>query len=203
MRLFGIILFTAPRSSLSPLAFLESVVPDMEDYDGFNIVCGTLDEVGYLSNRDPIRQPRHLTPGHVFGLSNSLLDVPWPKVERGKVLLSSLPSVKDQDAAMYEILQDQMPVADPVHPETGPLIHPLFSELLNDHFLTGWDPSYERAMAGVFVPSFPCLDQRPFGTRAQHILTISNNNEIHFTERFRHNDGTWTEQRFDFHAEQQ
>lgn len=53
-------------------------------------------------------------------------------------------------------------------------------------------------MSCVFVPPFPSLGDRPFATRAQHILALTDTNELLFTERFRQDDGTWSEQRFEF-----
>ena len=48
-------------------------------YNGFNLLAGDARAVAWMSNRAPA--PRRSTPG-VHGLSNALLDTPWPKVGR-------------------------------------------------------------------------------------------------------------------------
>lgn len=56
-------------------------------YSGFNLLVDDGKGLGYISNRGDALHP--LEPG-VYGLSNHLLDTPWPKVERGKRTLSAL-----------------------------------------------------------------------------------------------------------------
>jgi uncharacterized protein with NRDE domain len=64
----------------SPQTFLENLATVAPDYAGFNILCGDARELCYASNRaaDFVRR---LAPG-VYGLSNRLLDTPWPKLTR-------------------------------------------------------------------------------------------------------------------------
>lgn len=103
-------------------------MPDKELYDGFNLLCGTAEEVWYFSNRDPSGTPRRLDRGHVYGLSNSLLDTPWPKVVRGKTLLEEAKVSRGQEESLYAILQDTTPCADEDVQVTGiyrtPTAHP-------------------------------------------------------------------------------
>lgn len=56
------------------------------DYDGFNLLFGDRERLYYVSNRDqPLRQ---VPPGY-HGLSNGLLNDPWPKVRRGRERLAA------------------------------------------------------------------------------------------------------------------
>lgn len=56
---------TPLRSTLSPEEFLLTIVPKKDAYDGFNIVCGTPDNVWYYSNRLPDNKPTLLSQGKV------------------------------------------------------------------------------------------------------------------------------------------
>jgi len=64
----------------SAQTFLESLAPRVADYAGFNILCGDARELWYASNR-AAEFARPLAPG-IYGLSNRLLDTPWPKLTR-------------------------------------------------------------------------------------------------------------------------
>jgi len=101
----------------------------------------------YYSNRDPTNQPRKLIPGKIYGLSNHLLDSPWPKVVTGKKLLSSIddPNVSE---SLFSILNDTTQVADEQVQQTG------------------WGFESESRMATIFVPPFSLKnsDEIIFGT---------------------------------------
>lgn len=78
---------------MSPAEYVSHVAEALEDYDGFNLIVGDLTngEFWSVSNRDPShRGARKLEVGRLYGLSNATLDVPWPKVSRGKHLISSI-----------------------------------------------------------------------------------------------------------------
>ena len=63
--------------------YLGEVAGRARDYAGFNLLVGDRGSLWYLSNSDrgPPREPA--APG-IYGLSNAVLDTPWPKVELGK-----------------------------------------------------------------------------------------------------------------------
>ncbi len=65
----------------SPDKFLEDVAHDAGDFAGFNLVVGDQSGLYYFSNRAAGIQ--ELNSG-IYGLSNHLLDSPWPKVRRIK-----------------------------------------------------------------------------------------------------------------------
>lgn len=52
-------------------------------YSGYNLLFGDANQLCYHSNRLPGAEPKQLVPGY-YGLSNHLLDTPWPKVRSGK-----------------------------------------------------------------------------------------------------------------------
>jgi uncharacterized protein with NRDE domain len=65
---------------LPPGEFLADLEPRAQEYSGFNLLLTDADSLWYASNRaTPFA--RRLPPG-VYGLSNELLDTPWPKLQR-------------------------------------------------------------------------------------------------------------------------
>jgi uncharacterized protein with NRDE domain len=75
------------RDTRSPEAYLEVVDSKADEYNGFNLLVGSPANLTYYSNRS--HAIRSLDAG-LFGLSNHLLDTPWPKVVRGKAKLERL-----------------------------------------------------------------------------------------------------------------
>jgi uncharacterized protein with NRDE domain len=63
-----------------PAAFLGQLEPRAQSYAGFNLLLNDADSLWYASNRAP-RFAAELAPG-LYGLSNLLLDTPWPKLTR-------------------------------------------------------------------------------------------------------------------------
>lgn len=108
-------------------------------YSGFNLLLGDGETLVYGSNRDG--QPRQLPPG-IYGLSNHLLDSPWPKLLAARERIAeALPGLPDE-SAFYALLSDQAIVADENLPSTGVPIE------------------WERLLSAIFVKS------ASYGTRA-------------------------------------
>ena len=110
-------------------------------------LSGTLDGLFYYSNRGD--HPTELEPG-VHGLSNHLLDSPWPKVERGKTALASCAT----QTAMNSLTRLLAVLADQTQPP--------------DHALpdTGIDQERERALATAFIRT------PEYGTRSSTVLLV-------------------------------
>ena len=64
--------------------YLKDIHNRNQKYAGFNLLLGDETGLWYYSNRENII--RQLEPG-LYGLSNGLLNTPWPKVRRLKKLL--------------------------------------------------------------------------------------------------------------------
>ena len=75
------------RDEVSATDYLEGLHEGRAEYSGFNLLVDDGVGLGYISNRGYALHP--LSAG-VYGLSNHLLDTPWPKVETGKATLSAL-----------------------------------------------------------------------------------------------------------------
>ncbi len=72
-----------PRFLGAPLSadhYLRALEADAQGYAGFNLLLGDGERLMYASNR-AAQFARELTPG-LHGLSNHLLDTPWPKLQR-------------------------------------------------------------------------------------------------------------------------
>ena len=129
-------------------------------YSGFNLLVGEIGErreLFYYSNRgDGIRE---LSAG-IYGLSNNLLDKPWPKVERGTTRLTNLlRSTQPSKDDLFDILSDESPAADEDLPSTG--------------------ISYEaeKAVSAIFIKT------PDYGTRCSTVLRFGGNSEWTFEER--------------------
>ncbi len=153
----GLLVSEVLQSSASPEQTILRHLGDANRYDGFNLVAGDGDELVYLSNRDG--GCRALPPG-VYGLSNHLLDTPWPKLHRSKNRMVDWLDRGDGDVeALFHLLRD------PQRPE--------------DHLLpsTGISLEWERLLAAAFIVS-PI-----YGTRSATVLTLGNDRKIEFFER--------------------
>lgn len=93
------------EGEMSPAAYLESLRPTAQAFNGFNLLVADRTGLWYFSNRDD--EPRRVEPG-IHGLSNHLLDTPWPKVEMSKQALAEIDSLPEP--AMTEALAAAMAV---------------------------------------------------------------------------------------------
>ncbi|MGP4845677.1 NRDE family protein [Marinobacter sp. 1Y8] len=127
---------------------------------GFNLIRLTGMRGWYFSNRDT-HPGRHLHRG-AYGLSNHLLQSPWPKlVTMRKRLTDRLqhgtqPSLHEQ---LITDMQDTTPAPDQYLPDTG----------------VGLDT--ERFLSSPFIKS------EHYGTRATTIVTVAATGEIRVTEQ--------------------
>ena len=142
----------------SPKDYLEKVQSGKDRYNGYNLLVGDRSELFYYSNRgDRILK---LTPG-TYGLSNHLLDTPWPKITKGKSglenLLNGRGNIDSED--IFKLLRDGSCPPDPMLPDTGVGIE------------------WERILSPLFITS------EFYGTRSSSIVLIEREGEITFMER--------------------
>lgn len=154
--------------------YLRRIKPRAAQYNGFNLLVGDDSELFCFSNRDGLQKP---APG-IHGMSNHLLDTPWPKVERGKQALNELIS-KGKDPspeALLDLLADRSRPPDEQLPATG----------------VGLE--WERILSPLFIES------RVYGTRSSTLLIIDRKRHVTFVERvFNGGADPWVTSRFDFH----
>jgi uncharacterized protein with NRDE domain len=117
----------ALRERLAPLAYLDHMMASAADYNGFNLLLGdfTRRELAWFSNRSAA--PPVLLSAGTYGLSNALLDTPWPKVERKKTELraalarhaTSQADARARLAPLIELLRDPALAPDDALPSTA------------------------------------------------------------------------------------
>lgn len=104
----------------TPSRYLTELAGRGQEFSGFNLVVGDVREAGWLSNRGP--GPRMLEPG-IYGLSNRLLDSPWPKLLQGRAsfeaLLAAAPDESGLLKGLCELLADTRGFPDARLPDTG------------------------------------------------------------------------------------
>jgi uncharacterized protein with NRDE domain len=163
-------------SPVSPPEFLTNLEADAQQYSGFNLLLGSADTFHYLSNRNG---PNTALSPDIYGLSNGMLDTPWPKVQRAKRLFEE---VVERSAFTPEDLLDVL--ADR---------HlPVDEELPS----TGFGLEWERVLSSIFI-SGP-----EYGTRASTVVLMHRSGEIVFVERsFAPGGGETDTRRFRFQTE--
>ena len=145
------------ENQIDPYDYLNEISSNGKIYNGYNLVVGSLNDLWYLSNyQDKIEK---LPPG-LHGLSNHLLNTPWPKVVHGKVKLSTLIEAKTISAEkLFDFLQNTDQAEDSHLPETG----------------IGLER--ERALSSIFIKT------KGYGTRCSTVVLVDNDNHVEFTER--------------------
>lgn len=144
-------------SGSSPEDYVANIAPHAGAYSGFNLVAATTSQAVYFSNRD--QSMRHLGTG-IYGLSNHLLDTPWPKVNAGKQSLLGLTRRKHLDTeSLFFIMNDRDRASDEELPESGVGIE------------------WERLLSSAFVSG------EAYGTRSSTILLVNRHNRLKLEER--------------------
>lgn len=154
-----------------PLRLQRQSLPEMHQhladngnlYAGFNLIEVT-DRAGwYYSNRDA--HPGRTLHRGSYGLSNHLLQSPWPKLVRLREQLRQAVAASNPDTpehlhqTLLEQLRDDTPAPDHLLPDTG----------------IGMEQ--ERFLSSPFIAS------EHYGTRASTVVTLSRLGEIRVTEQ--------------------
>jgi uncharacterized protein with NRDE domain len=148
-------------SGETPRDFCQNLMMEKDQYRGFNFLAGNQDELVYCSNRHP--EVQTLMPG-LYGVSNGLLDTPWPKVVRAREALQQALDKGASSEALIEVLLDRTVATDEMLPDTGIGIEG------------------ERKLSPCFIQS------DGYGTRSTTALKVAADQTTELTEQ------TWTEQ---------
>ncbi len=158
-----------------PDAYLERVCSNARRYNGFSLLVGQGADLYWCSNR--ASGVHALDPG-IHGLSNHLLDTPWPKVERGKRALGDLLAEKSFCAEdLFRILLDRTPASDELLPDTG--VGPELERMLSPIFIIS--PGYgtrsstvllldRKGMFTFIEKSFQCGSENPFSAQCSFMM---------------------------------
>ncbi|MEZ5014231.1 MAG: NRDE family protein [Chitinophagales bacterium] len=93
--------------------FLQSVG---NRFNGFNLLYGDRDSMFHYANVTNVITT--LTPG-TYGLSNALLNTPWPKLTRSMEQFQTLVAQNGAEADFIEYMLDRTLAADDALPQTG------------------------------------------------------------------------------------
>ncbi|MBE0572629.1 MAG: NRDE family protein [Ignavibacteriaceae bacterium] len=160
-------------SDVTPEEYYNKLKSTLADYNGFNLILGDVDELFYFSNKTQVLQK--LEPG-IHGISNAILDTPWPKVEKSKRQLKNL--IEQHNIHPWEVLNlldDTSPAKDEELPDTG-----VGMEL-------------ERRLSSIFIKS------EKYGTRSSTIVTVDIDNKVRFVEKtYFANTGRFSNRDFSF-----
>jgi len=105
------------RGRVSPAEYARDLARRGSDYGGFSFLCSNAASLWFCSNRGD--GAYEVAPG-VHGLSNHLLDTPWPKVERSKQRMELLLERDSlSSGALFRLLADREPAGDDELPDTG------------------------------------------------------------------------------------
>ena len=147
----------------APMEYLQGVEQRAVNYNGFGLLVGDLASLGFLSNRGG--HSARVAPG-VHGLSNHLLDTPWPKVEKGKSGLAALLDRPFDAKAVFGLLEDTERASGSELPSTGVSLE------------------LEERLSAIRI-----LAVDGYGTRCSTALCLGEDGRIEFHERSYTEDG--------------
>lgn len=140
------------------MTYLQSIENDAA-FNGYNLLLYEKGQLFWHSNVNG--KSLQLEEG-VYGMSNALLDTPWPKVLRGKQYLRSLLEENPTDfdvTKAFAYLKDQYQAKDKDLPNTGVTLE------------------WERILSPMFIESVT------YGTRCSTVVLVNDIGEIFFEER--------------------
>ncbi len=129
--------------------YVEQISAEADRYNGFNLLIGDCEQLIWFTNRETA-DARNGTPlaAGIYGLSNDLLDSPWPKVVRTKAQFASLLCQGAPEEAYFEMLSDTARTSDCRLPKTGVSLE------------------MERLLSAV------CIESPNYGTRSSTVVQL-------------------------------
>ncbi|HEY0745652.1 MAG TPA: NRDE family protein [Steroidobacteraceae bacterium] len=124
-------------------------------YNGFNLIFSDAQRLAVFES--VVGAGRELGPG-LYGLSNHLLDTPWPKVRTAKSRLSAALSGLENTEAALTLLRDEAVAPDDELPRTGVSLE------------------WERLLSSAFIRS------PDYGTRCSTLVRIDRRRRAWFDE---------------------
>jgi uncharacterized protein with NRDE domain len=155
----GVLVAEFLRGTANAAAYATEVLRQGAEFNGYSLLVDDGDELWFVSNR--AAQPAMVEPG-VHGLSNHLLDTPWPKVVAGTAALRDALAASAPAAlvdALFVALGARTPAADHALPDTGIGL------------------SRERQLSPPFIVS------DVYGTRSSSMVLLPATGEAEFHER--------------------
>lgn len=138
--------------------YFKNLIDAGENYNGFNLVAGDIGRLWWMSNIS--NEIKELKTG-ISGISNRLLNTPWPKIETAKsrlrAILQSGSAIDVED--IFSLLSDTAAPQDRQLPDTG----------------VGLE--WERMLSPIFVAS------DSYGTRSSSVILCRHTGTLTFWER--------------------
>lgn len=145
------------KQEIAAEEYIERLREEDLPFSGYNLLLGGPDQLYCYSNKSG--EMARISPG-IHGLSNALLNTPWPKVMRGKEALGRLLAAGDFSTEdLFAILSDRTKARDEELPDTG-----VGLEL-------------ERLLSSIFIQS------ERYGTRSSTLLLVDSDRQATFIER--------------------
>jgi len=153
----GALVARAVADSAGALECAATIALDGSRYHGYSLLIGKIARAAYTSNR--ASGALALRPGLV-GLSNHLLETPWPKVVQSKARLAQwLDSGSGALEPLFALLGDRSQADAAALPSTGV------------------SADWERRLSSAFI-----VDAN-YGTRCSTVLTITRDGAARFVEK--------------------
>ena len=143
------------ESSLPVEATLETLRRVGPAYAGFNVIFSDGRRLAIYESLH--NDGRELKAG-IYGLSNHLLDTPWPKVLQAKSALGEALEQLPATEPVLTLLRDDRPAPDHALPRTG--VSEAWERLLSSAFVRGAD----------------------YGTRCSTVVTVDGDDAVRFEE---------------------
>ncbi len=144
------------KGDFNPEKYIQTLHEHSEDYNGFNVLVSDLGQMGHYSNYE--RKVNILKPG-IYGLSNALLDTPWPKVELAKQKFKSAIGNSFDHQELLNLMTDTTIAPDIELPDTG-----ISKEM-------------ERSLSAM------CIRMENYGTCCSTVITVDRDGVVNFTEK--------------------
>lgn len=139
------------------LGYLEDLKQSANSFNGFNLITGSKDQLYHYSNET--NDITEIEPG-IHGVSNAVLNTPWPKVETAKSAFEDAIKGENIDQTrIFKMLKNSQPYPDNQLPNTG-----LSKEM-------------EKMVSPIFIKS------KNYGTRCSTLLTIRDDGVVTFIEK--------------------
>ena len=163
-------------------AYLARLTKSASQYNGYSIIFGDERELFYYCNQGDVT--RRIQPG-IHGLSNRLLDDPWPKTTKAKEGLGALLARAPDDESRMNVPDDASRPSVPVDESRMSVSsEDLFalmsdSEQAPDELLpeTGVGLEKERFLSPIFISG------EIYGTRSTTVVRISAAGHVSFAEK--------------------
>lgn len=136
--------------------YLKSLLPLDQQYNGYNVLVGSADELYHYSNYQ--HKINLIKPG-IHALSNALLNSTWPKSEKAKSKLEEVIKTDFSHEDLLNLMSDTSIAADSDLPDTG----------------IGLER--ERLLSPM------CIRMENYGTCSTTAITVDRNDNVKFTEK--------------------